>query len=169
MRNDYFLFDYQIRKVCAQDEPGRVVGTVQDVVQGAYSAWNPSESRGSSFISKKRQVSLRISRLHIGHHLFAPYLLFLMDFSQVCYHWKAIFKENPTPYVTKGRDYFLWKTSAITEIAPPGSSWSYLVNIQSGLILSGDRKSTRLNSSHANISYAVFCLKKKTRNNNISI
>src|SRR3712207_8158597 len=27
-----------------------------------------------------------------------------------------------------------------------------------------DRKSTRLNSSHANISYAVFCLKKKTAN-----
>src|SRR3712207_8560794 len=26
-----------------------------------------------------------------------------------------------------------------------------------------DRKSTRLNSSHANISYAVFCLKKKKR------
>src|SRR3712207_9461591 len=39
-----------------------------------------------------------------------------------------------------------------------------------GLVLNGelfrgqnglDRKSTRLNSSHANISYAVFCLKKK--------
>src|SRR3712207_7096607 len=28
-----------------------------------------------------------------------------------------------------------------------------------------DRKSTRLNSSHANISYAVFCLKKKKRYN----
>src|SRR2546430_16203 len=27
-----------------------------------------------------------------------------------------------------------------------------------------DRKSTRLNSSHSQISYAVFCLKKKTRN-----
>src|SRR3712207_6996223 len=27
-----------------------------------------------------------------------------------------------------------------------------------------DRKSTRLNSSHANISYAVFCLKKKIHN-----
>src|SRR3712207_7646312 len=27
-----------------------------------------------------------------------------------------------------------------------------------------DRKSTRLNSSHANISYAVFCLKKKKMN-----
>src|SRR3712207_7977282 len=30
-----------------------------------------------------------------------------------------------------------------------------------GVVL--DRKSTRLNSSHANISYAVFCLKKKRR------
>src|SRR5438445_1520818 len=29
------------------------------------------------------------------------------------------------------------------------------------ITLSVDRKSTRLNSSHANISYAVFCLKKK--------
>src|SRR3712207_7695018 len=29
------------------------------------------------------------------------------------------------------------------------------------LFLDADRKSTRLNSSHANISYAVFCLKKK--------
>src|SRR3712207_8108422 len=28
-----------------------------------------------------------------------------------------------------------------------------------------DRKSTRLNSSHANISYAVFCLKKKKQQN----
>src|SRR2546430_13528922 len=31
-----------------------------------------------------------------------------------------------------------------------------------------DRKSTRLNSSHSQISYAVFCLKKKTINNIIS-
>src|SRR3712207_7483811 len=30
-----------------------------------------------------------------------------------------------------------------------------------------DRKSTRLNSSHANISYAVFCLKKKKKQINI--
>src|SRR5699024_12225538 len=29
-----------------------------------------------------------------------------------------------------------------------------------------DRKSTRLNSSHVSISYAVFCLKKKRTNNN---
>src|SRR2546430_13252027 len=29
------------------------------------------------------------------------------------------------------------------------------------VVLQGDRKSTRLNSSHSQISYAVFCLKKK--------
>src|SRR5438552_8995950 len=32
-----------------------------------------------------------------------------------------------------------------------------------------DRKSTRLNSSHQIISYAVFCLKKKKKNNNLNI
>src|SRR5947209_16603991 len=30
-------------------------------------------------------------------------------------------------------------------------------------VIAKDRKSTRLNSSHANISYSVFCLKKKNR------
>src|SRR3712207_8039222 len=33
------------------------------------------------------------------------------------------------------------------------------------LAVAEDRKSTRLNSSHAHISYAVFCLKKKTKTN----
>src|SRR3712207_7885812 len=33
-------------------------------------------------------------------------------------------------------------------------------------LLPEDRKSTRLNSSHANISYAVFCLKKKIQHSN---
>src|SRR3712207_7749293 len=44
-------------------------------------------------------------------------------------------------------------------------SWNYGVAPEavSGL----DRKSTRLNSSHANISYAVFCLKKKKNLNYI--
>src|SRR3712207_8910284 len=32
-----------------------------------------------------------------------------------------------------------------------------------------DRKSTRLNSSHANISYAVFCLKKKKKYTSFSV
>src|SRR3712207_6974758 len=36
---------------------------------------------------------------------------------------------------------------------------------QAADVARGDRKSTRLNSSHANISYAVFCLKKKKINN----
>src|SRR3712207_8553089 len=38
---------------------------------------------------------------------------------------------------------------------PPSSAVARLYPV-------GDRKSTRLNSSHANISYAVFCLKKNT-------
>src|SRR2546426_7357823 len=34
--------------------------------------------------------------------------------------------------------------------------------------LQGDRKSTRLNSSHLVISYAVFCLKKKKKDENVA-
>src|SRR5262245_62978537 len=34
-------------------------------------------------------------------------------------------------------------------------------------VLEEDRKSTRLNSSHLGISYAVFCLKKKRHKNNV--
>src|SRR3712207_9233519 len=45
--------------------------------------------------------------------------------------------------------------------APPQNE-----NGPSGL---GDRKSTRLNSSHANISYAVFCLKKKKKKNQVTL
>src|SRR3712207_7736919 len=43
-------------------------------------------------------------------------------------------------------------------------------DVHSGARHGGDRKSTRLNSSHANISYAVFCLKKnKTASPNPSL
>src|SRR3712207_8339894 len=47
---------------------------------------------------------------------------------------------------------------------PPYGTWTRIVI---GMKVSKeDRKSTRLNSSHANISYAVFCLKKKNKSNN---
>src|SRR3712207_8233828 len=48
-----------------------------------------------------------------------------------------------------------------------GGPWSEdgLRNQINKEIQAQDRKSTRLNSSHANISYAVFCLKKKRRSN----
>src|SRR3712207_6960342 len=45
--------------------------------------------------------------------------------------------------------------AAVTDVEP------HEAGLASGLVNTADRKSTRLNSSHANISYAVFCLKKK--------
>src|SRR2546430_12879019 len=38
-----------------------------------------------------------------------------------------------------------------------------VAHLDGPLFFAGDRKSTRLNSSHSQISYAVFCLKKKTK------
>ena len=42
-----------------------------------------------------------------------------------------------------------------------GIAWQIAMTGDGPFHLGIDRKSTRLNSSHANISYAVFCLKKK--------
>src|SRR5438445_9760662 len=41
--------------------------------------------------------------------------------------------------------------------------------VNAGTAMGRDRKSTRLNSSHANISYAVFCLKKKNRAGDLAV
>src|SRR3712207_8887940 len=52
--------------------------------------------------------------------------------------------------------------SELVRLCPPGSSTpSRKTRRRSRRTVHADRKSTRLNSSHANISYAVFCLKKK--------
>src|SRR3712207_8346798 len=62
------------------------------------------------------------------------------------------FKQEYTVLIRKKRYYS--STSGID------NNHKYLQIIQLNNFLE-DRKSTRLNSSHANISYAVFCLKKK--------
>src|SRR5439155_20858016 len=64
------------------------------------------------------------------------------------------------PYTTLFRSARRAKTSA--SAAGPGW-WSSMARSSPwGAISFSDRKSTRLNSSHVAISYAVFCLKKKT-------
>src|SRR2546429_4510067 len=66
------------------------------------------------------------------------------------------------PYTTLFRSGFL---------TPAQSLWSPLyapANIPTTASARVDRKSTRLNSSHGYISYAVFCLKKKKTDTQIS-
>src|SRR3712207_8740109 len=59
-----------------------------------------------------------------------------------------------------GRSHFprIGELSYLLTLAPRGFYWFLL-----------DRKSTRLNSSHANISYAVFCLKKKKLSSDLPV
>src|SRR5947209_14737795 len=65
------------------------------------------------------------------------------------------------PYTTLFRSttilkcFELSKSRATVRLSPDGVELTQVVEL--------DRKSTRLNSSHANISYAVFCLKKKKK------
>src|SRR6266550_5541801 len=50
--------------------------------------------------------------------------------------------------------------------SPPASATAWACCPTAPWPAGGDRKSTRLNSSHGYISYAVFCLKKKKQQNN---
>src|SRR5438270_9844923 len=73
------------------------------------------------------------------------------------------------PYTTLFRSR--WATYRVRARAPPAQSdkgasqqlepVGQLVQRRDTIPQRGDRKSTRLNSSHSQISYAVFCLKKK--------
>src|SRR5438445_10093443 len=67
------------------------------------------------------------------------------------------------PYTTLFRSKILYALPYIFGIGPSNARKILAetgVNVDARILR--DRKSTRLNSSHANISYAVFCLKKKT-------
>src|SRR5258707_2256233 len=78
------------------------------------------------------------------------------------------------PYTTLFRSTGAGKRPQIAALSgsnlkAPGFAGGYLLNCEHllhdrfELVGWTDRKSTRLNSSHANISYAVFCLKKKNK------
>src|SRR5438876_1697310 len=62
------------------------------------------------------------------------------------------------PYTTLFRSY-------VVTFGGPGYATDVLALFQFIATYQQDRKSTRLNSSHPSISYAVFCLKKKNLNN----
>src|SRR5438874_6834391 len=81
------------------------------------------------------------------------------------------------PYTTLFRSVlalWFWTQSLIgARTAPASGIGDALQNLTAGLNSyfaqnTRDRKSTRLNSSHVEISYAVFCLKKKKKKYNIN-
>src|SRR5690242_21188999 len=73
------------------------------------------------------------------------------------------------PYTTLFRSEDLPGVGRLRGLEPPldGERGGVRERVRGGEVLAlcgeGDRKSTRLNSSHMSISYAVFCLKKKKK------
>src|SRR5690606_41716731 len=64
-------------------------------------------------------------------------------------------------------DNFIVNGEAFIDLQPPDVVLVKAVSSSElEVVFSEDRKSTRLNSSHVKISYAVFCLKKKKHNKN---
>src|SRR5688572_30979253 len=73
--------------------------------------------------------------------------------------WNHTFREEVAPMALE---------RCLTFFPPGIPHWPQGLGIPSLVQFFQDRKSTRLNSSHSQISYAVFCLKKKKKKKNIS-
>src|SRR3712207_7688056 len=79
--------------------------------------------------------------------------------------YTTLFRSNPLTYVLVGVQGALGDVEERAQAHPEGllCAQELILALQHVEALVLDRKSTRLNSSHANISYAVFCLKKKEK------
>src|SRR2546430_10743548 len=67
------------------------------------------------------------------------------------------------PLISAMTDDAKKRMSAIEEFSDLGSSIALILFLASSVMAEIDRKSTRLNSSHSQTSYAAFCLQKKRR------
>src|SRR5258707_3404336 len=98
---------------------------------------------------------LRVDVLSSFNTVFFFFLMIRRPPRSTLFPYTTLFRSaRSAPCCTRGD-----RAPALPGLAPrerPGSAR------RKGLPPRRDRKSTRLNSSHANISYAVFCLKKKT-------
>src|SRR3712207_8234434 len=68
---------------------------------------------------------------------------------------------EPTPIAAVSVAYVVAVPFHVSAASSGRSTWKLNDTVPTSAIIARDRKSTRLNSSHANISYAVFCLKQK--------
>src|SRR5258708_28161565 len=80
------------------------------------------------------------------------------------YPWPTLLKLMPVSHILFGTDFPFSSASEVAKgLREVGLNPADLQSIERDNALQLDRKSTRLNSSHQIISYAVFCLKKKKK------
>src|SRR5207249_10753343 len=105
------------------------------------------------------------STCFLVHHFFLNLIstiVFLFFLS--CLFFSSLFFFFNDPATTEIYTLSLHDALPISRCTSPPRSSSTTTNRACGRTSSsGDRKSTRLNSSHVSISYAVFCLKKKKK------
>src|SRR5690242_21608280 len=83
--------------------------------------------------------------------------------------YTTLFRSEVAPALAADRTVVRYDLRGFGQSPPPDGPFEEVADLTALLdhlglarvALAGDRKSTRLNSSHMSISYAVFCLKKK--------
>src|SRR5258707_2451762 len=140
---------------------------VVDVDFPSYDSLHDAESRGRFWLVLRPRGSIR---LHTRFFFFNDtatteiYTLSLHDALPISTpglprRWESLPASPPSVLTTASKALIaVWVQSGLSNTWPARASAAIARPFQFARI---DRKSTRLNSSHANISYAGFCLKKK--------
>src|SRR3712207_4729446 len=150
-----------IEQIKKQAEAARIINTTVNKSQSNVSMKDSKVSSSNSNSSTSRNSNTSSSRTSRGNSINSNYsgnavVAYASNFQGAPYQWGAT---GPNTFDCSGFTSYVY---AHFGVGLPRTSGD-----QSGFGTYVDRKSTRLNSSHANISYAVFCLKKKKKSRNI--
>src|SRR2546430_3913931 len=117
--------------------------------------------------AKAEKVRVLRCRIWIGDMNIPPFRIGLPDLHHGVLDGPALFVGSSARHMNDFALGHAGRTRDRSEVVVVGHRPGPVISVQieRPFVLLGDRKSTRLNSSHSQISYAVFCLKKKKNKN----
>src|SRR2546427_7329247 len=156
VRKDGSRFWANVVMTAVRDERGKLLGFAKVTRDLSERRRAEAEIRARTAQLEAANKELEAFSYSVSHDLRAP-LRSIDGFSQ------ALQEDYTARLDEEGRSHSRRVRAATQRMAHLIDDLLHLARVSRAELKSADRKSTRLNSSHSQISYAVFCLKKKKK------
>src|SRR3712207_1854904 len=144
----------------------KVASTFKNTMNNAVTSANNAFNKVANIFRKEIRMNIKLPKINVSG-AFSGNPLQVPTFSLSWYKTGGIFTGPSVIGVGESGDEAVLPLSNKRRMKPFANAVASMISVDKptqpayqGVTIK-DRKSTRLNSSHANISYAVFCLKKK--------